>query len=85
MVGKMEQVHLKIDSKGRLYIPQKIREQIGDTATLKQTPDGFLIVPSKPTNFEEEFRKAICSEPKRKAKPRLVNPKEMKSIWKTTI
>jgi DNA-binding transcriptional regulator/RsmH inhibitor MraZ len=80
----MEQVHLKIDSKGRLCIPQKIREQIGNTATLKQTPEGFLIVPGKLTNFQEEFRKAICSEPKRKAKPKLITPKEMKSIWKTT-
>jgi DNA-binding transcriptional regulator/RsmH inhibitor MraZ len=85
VVGKTEQVHLKIDSKGRLCIPQKIREQIGDTATLKQTMEGFLIVPGKPTNFQEEFRKVICSEPKRKAKPKLVTPKEMKSIWKTTV
>jgi bifunctional DNA-binding transcriptional regulator/antitoxin component of YhaV-PrlF toxin-antitoxin module len=84
LVGKMEQVHLKIDSKGRLCIPQKIREKIGNTATLKQTPEGFLIVPGKPTSFQEEFRKAISSEPKRKAKPKLITPKEMKSIWKTT-
>jgi DNA-binding transcriptional regulator/RsmH inhibitor MraZ len=83
-VGKMEHVNLKIDSKGRLCIPQKIREQIGNTATLKQTPDGFLIIPSKPTNFQEEFRKAITSEPKRKAKPKLITPSEMKNIWKTT-
>jgi bifunctional DNA-binding transcriptional regulator/antitoxin component of YhaV-PrlF toxin-antitoxin module len=81
----MEQVHLKIDSKGRICIPQKIREQIGDTATLKQTTEGFLIVPGEPTNFQEEFRKVICSEPKRKAKPKLATPKEMKSIWKTNL
>ena len=81
----MEQVHLKIDSKGRICIPQKIREQIGGTAILKQTAEGFLMVPGEPTNFQEEFRKVICSDPKRKAKPKLVTPKEMKSIWKTNL
>lgn len=31
-----EQVNLKIDSKGRLCLPAQIREDIGDTATIKK-------------------------------------------------
>ena len=81
----MEQAHLKIDSKGRLCLPPEIREQIGESATLKKTPEGFLIVPGKPVDFLEEFRKVISTEPKRKGKPKLITPQEMKSIWRTTI
>jgi DNA-binding transcriptional regulator/RsmH inhibitor MraZ len=83
-VGNTEaQVNLKIDSKGRMCIPAEIREQIGNTATLKKTPQGFLIVPGKPVDFLEEFKKLITSEPKRKGKPKLATPEEMKSVWRT--
>jgi bifunctional DNA-binding transcriptional regulator/antitoxin component of YhaV-PrlF toxin-antitoxin module len=85
MVGKMERVHLKIDSKGRLCIPPEIREHIGDVVVLKKTSEGYLIIPGKPTDFLEEFRKVISSEPKRKGKPKLVSPEEMKSIWRTKV
>lgn len=77
----MEQVHLKIDSKGRLCIPPEIREQIGDSAILKKTPEGFLLIPGRPTNFLDEFRKAIVSEPPRTGKPENWPPSKMKSIW----
>ena len=81
--GIVEQINLKIDSKGRLCIPAEIREEIGDTATLKKTSEGYLIIPSKREDFLDEFRKVITSEPKRKGKPKLVSPEEMKSIWRT--
>ena len=81
----MERVHLKIDSKGRICIPAEIREQIGNVAVLKKTPGGYLIVPGEQTDFLEEFRKVITSEPRRTGKPRLVSPKEMKSIWRTKV
>ena len=78
-----EQVTLKIDSKGRMCIPAEIREEIGDTVTLKKTPDGYLIIPGRREDFLEEFKKLITSEPKRKGKPKLATPEEMKSIWRT--
>ena len=52
-----ERVNLKIDSKGRLCVPAEIREEIGDTAIMKKTPQGFLIIPGKPENFIEFFNK----------------------------
>ena len=84
VVGKLEQINLKIDSKGRLCIPAEIREEIGDTATLKKTSEGYLIIPGKREDFLEEFRKVITSEPRRTGKPKLVSPEEMKTIWRTT-
>ena len=81
--GIMEQINLKIDSKGRLCIPAEIRAEIGDTATLKKTSEGYLIIPGKHEDFLEEFRKVIASKPRRRGKPKLASPEEMKSIWRT--
>ena len=80
---EQEQFTVKMDSKGRICIPAEIREEIGDTATLKKTPGGYLIVPGKREDFLEEFKKLITSEPKRKGKPKLATPEEMKSMWRT--
>ena len=83
-VGNMEeQVTLKIDSKGRMCLPAEIREKIGDAATIKETSEGYLIIPGKTEDFIESFNKLITSEPKRKGKPHLASPEEMKSIWRT--
>jgi len=82
--GKMDEVQLKIDSKGRLYIPPHIREQIGDVALLKKTPEGFLIVPGHSSSFFEEFHKVIASEPPRTGKPENWPPSKMKAMWSTT-
>ena len=80
----MEEVRLKIDSKGRLYIPAEIRKQIGDTAILKKTSEGYLLVPGEKTDFLEGFRKLITSEPRRKGKPEYWPPSKMKEIWGKT-
>lgn len=80
----MERTQLKIDSKGRLCIPPDIREQIGDTATLKKTSEGFLILPGRASNFLDEFRKVIESEPPRTGKPENWPPSRMKAIWSTS-
>ncbi|MGD6933209.1 MAG: MraZ N-terminal domain-containing protein [Candidatus Bathyarchaeia archaeon] len=82
--GNMEEhITLKIDSKGRLCIPKEFREEIGEAAIMKKTPQGFLIVPGKQENFIEAFNKTILSEPKRKGKPKLATPEEMKTGWRT--
>jgi bifunctional DNA-binding transcriptional regulator/antitoxin component of YhaV-PrlF toxin-antitoxin module len=80
---EQEQFTVKMDSKGRICIPAEIREEIGETATLKKTPKGYLLVPGKHEDFREEFIKLITSEPKRKGKPKLATPEEMKSMWRT--
>lgn len=78
------EIQLKIDSKGRLYIPAEVREQIGDTVIIKKTSEGFLLVPGRPKNFLEEFRKTIVSEPPRTGKPENWPPSKMKTIWSKT-
>lgn len=78
-----DQVTLKIDSKGRICIPAEFREEIGDAAIMKKTAEGFLIVPGKKEDFIEAFNKMIKSEPKRKGKPKLATPEQMKSSWRT--
>jgi DNA-binding transcriptional regulator/RsmH inhibitor MraZ len=78
-----KQVTLKIDSKGRICIPSEFREEIGEAAIMKKIPEGFLIVPGKQEDFIESFNTMITSEPKRKGKPKLATPQEMKSTWRT--
>ena len=80
----MEEVQLKVDSKGRVCIPAEIREQIGDVAVLKKTAQGYLLVPGKKKDFLEEFRKVITSEPRRTGKPENWSPARMKAIWSKT-
>jgi len=81
----MEEVQLKVDSKGRVCIPAEIREQIGNVAVLKKTAKGYLLMPGKKKDFLEEFREVMTSEPRRTGKPKLVSPEEMKSIWRTKV
>lgn len=81
----MEQIHLKVDSKGRICIPSEIREEIGDNVILKKTEEGYLIIPGEPTGFLEEFRKVISTQPKRKGKPKIVSPEEMKAVWRSKV
>jgi len=80
----MDQITLKIDSKGRLCIPAEIREEIGDTATLKKTPEGYLILPGKRADFLKEFQRVITSKHQRTGKPENWSPKKMKTIWSQT-
>jgi bifunctional DNA-binding transcriptional regulator/antitoxin component of YhaV-PrlF toxin-antitoxin module len=73
-----------MDSKGRLCIPAEIREEIGDVAILKKTPEGYLIIPGKETDFQEEFRRVMTAKHRRTGKPENWSPEKMKSIWSKT-
>ncbi|MFB3889437.1 MAG: hypothetical protein ACE14S_08090 [Candidatus Bathyarchaeia archaeon] len=77
-------VRVKIDSEGRLQLPKKVRKQLGDTVVLKETPEGYLMLPEK-TFVVEEFKKLINSEPRRTGKPEFWSPQEMKAIWKKKV
>ena len=76
----MEKV-VKVDSKGRICIPAEIREEIGDTATIKKTPEGYLLIPGKRQDAVEELSKIINSKHRRTGKPENWSPEKMKSIW----
>ena len=82
--GIMDQITLKIDSKGRLCIPAEIREEIGNAATLKKTSEGYLIIPGKQEDFLKEFERVITSKHERTGKPENWSPEKMKSIWSQT-
>ena len=80
----VEQITIKVDSKGRICIPAEIRQEIGDTVTLKRTPQGFLLLPGKKEDAKEKLRKIIHSKHKRTGKPENWSPEKMKSIWGKT-
>jgi DNA-binding transcriptional regulator/RsmH inhibitor MraZ len=77
----MEELRLRLDSKGRLYLPQYIREEIGDTVILRRTEEGFLIIRGQASGFLDEFFRVITSEPQRTGKPENWPPERMKAIW----
>ena len=52
----MKQVSVKIDSKGRFYLPAEIRKELGSKVILKKNPQGYLIT-SKQYVAVEDLRK----------------------------
>lgn len=76
-----EQVKVKLDTKGRIYIPAKIRAEIGETLTIKKVPEGFLLVPSKKEDVNEKLRRVVESNHERTGTPEHWSPEKMKSIW----
>ncbi|HSQ48344.1 MAG TPA: hypothetical protein VLL96_01520 [Candidatus Deferrimicrobiaceae bacterium] len=77
----VEQVNIKVDSKGRICIPAEIRQEIGNTATIKKTPQGFLLIPGKSEDPVEELRKIIKTKHRRTGKPENWSPDQIKAIW----
>jgi bifunctional DNA-binding transcriptional regulator/antitoxin component of YhaV-PrlF toxin-antitoxin module len=61
-----EQVNVRVDSKGRIYIPAKIRTEIGASVTInvtiKRVPEGFLLIPSQKEDTTDKLRKIIQSK-----------------------
>jgi bifunctional DNA-binding transcriptional regulator/antitoxin component of YhaV-PrlF toxin-antitoxin module len=74
-----EQVNVKVDSKGRIYIPARIRIEIGDSVTIKRVPEGFLFIPSQKEDTTDKLRKIIHSKHERNGKPEQWSPEKMKS------
>ncbi len=79
----VDAIIVKVDAKGRICIPAEMREKIGDVAVIKTLPQGILITAGKKDDFLKSFNKKITSEPKRRGKPKLATPEEMKSAWRT--
>jgi DNA-binding transcriptional regulator/RsmH inhibitor MraZ len=77
----MEEVELKLDSKGRICLPPDIRAEMGDTVIATRTPKGILITAGRKKEFIEEFNKTITTEPKRTGEPENWPPEKMKDIW----
>lgn len=55
----------KIDSKGRLYIPKKIREKLGREVFLVEIDDGIFVIPKPkdPVKELEEIGKKLPDKP----------------------
>ncbi len=81
----MEQITVKVDSKGRICIPAEIREQIGNTATIRKIPEGYLIIPGKQRDAHEKLVQIVNSKHERTGKPENWSPEKMKSIWSKNV
>ena len=77
----MEEVELKMDAKGRICLPPDFREEMGDTVIATRTSKGLLITPGKRTEFMEEFKRVMSTEPERTGAPENWPPEKMKEIW----
>jgi DNA-binding transcriptional regulator/RsmH inhibitor MraZ len=75
----MEQYNVKIDSDGRMYLPKKVRQELGNTVVLKKAAQGYLLT-SKQYVANEKLKKTLNSTISRTGKPHLATPQEMKSI-----
>jgi bifunctional DNA-binding transcriptional regulator/antitoxin component of YhaV-PrlF toxin-antitoxin module len=76
-----EQVNVTVDSKGRICIPAEIRQEIGDTATIKRAPQGFLLLPGKKEDPVKLLLKVIKSKHRRTGKPENWSTEKIKAIW----
>lgn len=75
----------KLDSKGRIILPQEIRKIVGDVVESRPIGNNSVILKRADVRVsrrkkEVEFFKQNDIEPKRTGKPENPTPKEMKSI-----
>ena len=50
---------------------------------LKRTEEDLILIPGKPMNFLDEFRRIIASNPPRTGKPENWPSSRMKAVWRT--
>lgn len=75
----MSELIAKIDSKGRVVIPEGLREDLGGVVVVKKTEEGILLRPAK--GKTNKLEKILDSKPRRTGKPENPKPEEMKKIW----
>jgi len=75
----MSELIAKIDSKGRLVIPEGLRENLGKMVVVKKTQEGILLRPAK--GRVDRLQAIMDSIPRRTAKPENPRPEKMKRIW----
>ena len=75
----MSELIAKIDSKGRLVIPEDLRENLGKVVVVKKTEEGILLRPAK--GRVDRLQVILNSKPRRTGKPENPRPEKMKQIW----
>jgi len=70
----------RIYAKGRLVIPEGLREDLGQVVVVKKTEEGILLRPTKAKTSKLE--RILDAKPRRTAKPENPKPEEMKLAWK---
>ncbi len=75
----MSELIARIDSKGRLVIPEGLRDDLGQLVVVKKTDEGILLRPTKGKTGKLE--KILDSKPRRIGEPENPKPKEMKMVW----
>jgi len=75
----MSELIAKIDSKGRLVIPEGLRENLGKVVVVKKIEEGILLRPAK--GRVDRLQVILSSEPRRTGKPENPRPEKMKQIW----
>ncbi len=75
----MSELIARIDSKGRLVIPEGLRENLGQVVVVKKTEEGILLRPTK--GKVNRLQRILDSEPRRTGKPENPRPEKMKRIW----
>jgi len=76
----LSEIIARIDSKGRLVIPEDLREDFGQMVVVKKTEEGILLRPTKAKTSKLE--RILDSKPRRTGKPENPKPEEMKLAWK---
>ncbi len=75
----MSELIAKIDSKGRLVIPEGLRENLGKVVVVKKTEGGILLRPAK--GRMDRLQVIMNSKPRRTGKPENPRPEKMKHVW----